>query len=152
MANSDRDVVTALARQHLSPDDADTWLRLLRPAVQLVPAGGDDVVVARLGGRATLPVGVPWLAWEGHGPLSFIGEIDLEALAGLGLELDIDLPTEGLLALFYWDGSVDDADAIVGTWDRDSLAGVRLLHLTQPRQELVPTDTPGDAFTYRSGS
>lgn len=149
VASNDRDVVAGLARQHLTAEDADTWLRLLRPGIQLVPAQGEDLVVARLGGRAALPAGTPWPVWDGHGPLTFIGEIYLDQLATLGLDLDIELPREGVLALFYWDGSIDLGDAIVGTWDRETLAGVRLLHLTQPREELVPTDTPGDPhYTY----
>ena len=39
-----------IAADHLDPDAAGRWLALLRPAVQLVPAGPGDPVVARLGG------------------------------------------------------------------------------------------------------
>ena len=57
-----------IAADHLDSDAARRWLALLRRAVQLVPAGPGDPVVARLGGTPELPPGTEWLAagtaWE----------------------------------------------------------------------------------------
>lgn len=145
----DRRRVAAIAREHLSPEDAERWLALLRPAALLVPAGPGDTLVARLGGQPLLPPTMSWPTWEGQGPLAFIGEIDLAALAGLGLDLDIVLPKEGLLSLFYWDGSIDQGVNPVGTWDRETLNGVRALHLTQPRDQLEPREGPAEVWKYR---
>ena len=144
--DSDLERVTELARQHLAPHDADRWLRLLRPAARLVPAQDADVVVARLGGAPHLPTGMAWPTWDRHGPLTFIAEINLEALAELHLETGITLPTQGRLSLFYWDGCVDNGAAVVGPWDKETLGGVRLLYLTEPHHELVAHPAPIVAF------
>lgn len=45
------------------------------------------------------------------------------------LDAGIPLPASGRLVCFYFDGTYDDFDGIVGTWDVSTLAGVRLLHL-----------------------
>ncbi|MCY7401989.1 MAG: DUF1963 domain-containing protein, partial [Nocardioides sp.] len=73
-----------LAATHLDPDTARRWLALLRPAVQLVQARPGDRVVARLGGTPELPLGTDWPQWPGHGPLSFVAEVDLAAPAAPG--------------------------------------------------------------------
>ncbi|MEV7401608.1 DUF1963 domain-containing protein [Streptomyces sp. NPDC091267] len=65
------DAPCSLARQHLSPDDAEQWLGLPRPGVRLEPQSGEDAVVGRLGGVPALPAGVDRPEWEGHGPHSF---------------------------------------------------------------------------------
>lgn len=131
-----------LAHLHLQPNVAARWLGLLRPAIWLVPAQSGEPTVARLGGAPVVPGGFTWPEWEGHGPLSYIGEIDLAALAAKGLPLDIKLPTVGRFLLFYFDGSYDNFEGIVGTWDSASLVGQRLLHLSDDSSACVAMDAP----------
>ncbi|MFI9236175.1 YwqG family protein [Streptomyces sp. NPDC053079] len=119
-----------LARQHLAADVAERWIGLLRPGVRLVAVtepGPEDVVVGRLGGLPALPADVEWPVWEGHGPLSFVASVDCAALpAG---DLDIALPDGGTLAFFYFDGQIDDGDALVEVGDPGSQAGARVIHI-----------------------
>lgn len=118
-----------LATTHLDPDAARRWLALLRPAVQLVPARPGDRVVARLGGTPELPPGTDWPQWPGHGPLSFVAEIDLAALAEAGPDASLALPAEGRLLGFFFEPDAP-ADPVVLTGDPDTLPGSRLLHVT----------------------
>ena len=118
-----------LAETHLDPDAARRWLALLRPAVQLVPARPGEPVVARLGGSPDLPPGTAWPEWSGHGPLSFVAELDLAALAATGADTGLALPGEGRLLGFYFEPSAAD-DAVVLSGDRDTVPGSRLLHVT----------------------
>lgn len=131
-----------LAAQHLPPDVRERWLALLRPALRLVPAVPGQAPVARLGGDPVVPPDFVWPVWDGHGPLAYVGEIDLAALSASAGALDIPVPTSGRLLLFYFDGSYDDFDGLVGTWDTESLAGQRLLHLHEPAQECAPRPAP----------
>ena len=103
----DQAYLRRLAALHLDDDVARRWLALLRPAVRLLECAPGRDTVARLGGQPVVPMGFEWPVWEGHGPLSFIGEVDLDALTRAGLRLDIKLPTTGRLLLFYFDGSYD---------------------------------------------
>ncbi|HVF06055.1 MAG TPA: YwqG family protein [Frankiaceae bacterium] len=104
MVPRDRAGIERLARVHLAPDVADRWLALLRPALELVAAGPDDAVVARLGGRPALPDDVAWPVWEGHGPLAYVGELHCARVpAGA---LDVTLPPDGRLLFFHYDGPV----------------------------------------------
>ena len=123
----DTEVVRRLAHRHLPPDVAAEWLALLRPAVRLVRAEPDGSVVARLGGAPLLPRDVRWPEWPGHGPLSYIGELLCGPLAAHPLE--VPLPSTGRLLFFYFDGSFDDFEGVVGTWDAETLAGARVLHV-----------------------
>lgn len=118
-----------IAAAQLDPDAARRWLALLRPAVQLVPAQPGAPVVARLGGTPELPPGTDWPQWPGHGPLSFVAEVDLAALAATGADAGIALPVEGRLLGFCFEPSAAD-DAVVLPGDRDTLPGSRLLHVT----------------------
>lgn len=140
--------ITRLARAQLPPDVATRWLSLLRPAIRLGTAGPGQPVLARLGGRPRLPDDVGWPTWEGHGPLSFVGEVDLVAVAASPLDPGITLPTTGRLLAFYFDGSYDDFASIVGTWDRESLAGARLLHVASTREECAERATPEGVLEY----
>jgi uncharacterized protein YwqG len=106
-------------------------------------------VVASLGGVPRVADGFEWPTWEGHGPLSFIGEVDLDALKRLDLELDLRLPASGRLLAFYFDGSYDDFNGLVGTWDRESLAGARLLHLPERREDCADVATPPGVLEFK---
>lgn len=118
-----------LAATHLDPDAARRWLTLLRPAVQLVPARPGDPVVARLGGTPELPPGTDWPRWPGQGPLSFVVEVDLAALAATGADAGLALPVEGRLLGFYFEPDAAE-DPVVLAGDPDTLPGSRLLHVT----------------------
>lgn len=141
-AGSDIEALRALAAAHLPPDVAATWLAHLRPAVRLQRAVAGDQVIARLGGTPVVPEGFEWPVWEGHGPLAFVGEVDLTALHAAGLPLDVALPSSGRLLAFYFDGSYDDFAGIVGTWDPETLAGARLVHVPEARDACAAATTP----------
>lgn len=134
------DDVARLAHQHLDAETAEAWLRIVRPAVDLVPAEPDDAVVARLGGEPRLPDGTPWPRWDPVGPLSYVGELDLAALATTGHNCGLPLPVEGRLAFFVLDKS-DDHDFADGS-EPDSY---HALHLTADGT-LRPT--PPSASSY----
>ena len=127
MTHGSRDDLRSLALQHLSPEDAEKWLGLLRPGVRLEATTGSDDAVGRLGGAPALPADSEWPVWEEHGPLSFIASIDCARLPAAAL--DIDLPTAGTLLFFYFDGQLDDGDALVLAEDRESWAGARVLYV-----------------------
>ncbi len=134
-----------IAADHLDPDAARRWLALLRPAVQLVPAGRGDPVVARLGGTPELPPGTEWPQWPGQGRLSFVVELDLAALVATGADAGIALPAEGRLLGFYFDARRDGR--VVLPSDPDTVPGSRLLHVTgtgpaaDPAVELAAVQT-----------
>ena len=125
--DSDADVVNAIAAEHLPEGIRESWLRLLRPAVHLVPAPDGSRPVARLGGLPDLPEGIAWPTWSGHGPLSYVGEILCASLADF--ELDVPLPATGRMLFFYFDGSDDHGASTVGTWDASTLDGARAFHV-----------------------
>ncbi|UNO38677.1 YwqG family protein [Streptomyces sp. MST-110588] len=129
MTQNTVDALHALAREHLPAEIAERWTGLLRPGLGLVNAGDSesDTVVGRLGGQPELPAYEQWPVWEGHGPLSFIASLDCAALPSAAL--DIPLPTEGTLAFFYFDGQLDDGEALVLPDDPDSWAGARVLYV-----------------------
>ena len=143
------DYLSRLAAAHLPTEIASRWLAMLRPGIRLSPDQVGDVVLARLGGLPRVPAGFEWPTWDGHGPLSFVGEVDLDAVARSGLDLDIRLPSTGRLLGFYFDGSFDDFNGLVGTWDKESLAGARLLHLVAKTSECVEHPTPGGVLEFR---
>lgn len=106
-------------------------------------------MVARLGGTPVVPSDFTWPIWQGHGPLAFIGEVDLEALTSLALDLDLRLPSTGRLLAFYFDGSFDDFNGVVGPWDRESLAGARLLHVHRGREGCTAAATPPGVLEFK---
>lgn len=140
---TDEDLVREIADRYLPDDVRERWLRLLRPAIRLVPVTGTQQQVGRLGGLPTLPDDVPWPSWEGHGPLSYIGELDCDQLATFGLELPA--PSSGRLLFFYFDGSYDDHETTVGTWDAATLQGARAVHL--PADVTAPPREAPDGIT-----
>ncbi|MBW5425366.1 DUF1963 domain-containing protein [Streptomyces sp. BG9H] len=126
MTRNSSGALRALAHAHLPSDVAERWLGLLRPGIRLAPAGGDDAVVGQLGGEPKLPDDVEWPEWEGHGPLSFVASVDCAALpAGA---LDVPFPAAGTLAFFYFDGQLDDGEAVVDVADDPSRAGARVVY------------------------
>ena len=143
----DRAFFERVARSHLDDEMAERWLSLLRPAVRLTTARGQPVV-ARLGGRPRVPDDFEWPVWQDKGPLSFVAEVDLAVLAGLRVDTGLALPSEGRLLAFYFDGSVDGGVDIVGTWDPESLAGARLVHLTTSRDHDSPRRPPEPLADY----
>lgn len=128
MTGRTRAHLSHLAHAHLDPTTAERWLGLLRPAVQLRAAGPGQPVLARLGGVPDLPPDVAWPEWPGQGPLSFVVEVDLTALAGAGLDTGLVLPTEGRLLGFYFDDP-EGTGTIVYSGDPETLPGSRLLHV-----------------------
>ncbi|MGW6060431.1 YwqG family protein [Streptomyces sp. NPDC055189] len=126
MTHGSSEALGALAHHHLPPDVAVRWVGLLRPAVRLERAEAADVTVGQLGGLPQLPTEVKWPSWDGHGPLSFIASVDCAKLpAGAA---DIALPTEGTLSFFYFDGQLDDGEALVLPEDRETRQGACVLY------------------------
>ncbi|MFJ4435194.1 YwqG family protein [Streptomyces sp. NPDC088923] len=111
----------------MSPEDSEKWLGLLRPGMRLEVATDTDDAVGRLGGLPALPASAEWPVWDGRGPLSFIASIDCARLSAAAL--DIDLPAAGTLLFFYFDGQLDDGEALVLAEDRESWAGARVLYV-----------------------
>ncbi|MFD7920515.1 YwqG family protein [Streptomyces sp. NPDC059740] len=152
MTHGSLDALHALAERHLPSDVAARWLGLLRPAARLTAAhdtasgeGGQAYgSVGQLGGTPELPTSWDWPAWEGHGPLAFIASVDCAALPG---GLDIALPGEGRLLFFYFDGQVDDGDALVIAGDRESWAGARVLYVPAG-VEVSARETPAELEPY----
>jgi len=116
-----------LAHRHLATQTADGWLSLVLPAVRLEPVGAAAVgpVVGHLGGNPWLPDGVGWPQWPNHGPLTYIAGIDCAGLpAG---DLGMPFPVDGTLLFFYFDGQLDDGEALVLPSEPDSAAGARVI-------------------------
>ncbi|KUO18725.1 hypothetical protein AQJ91_23790 [Streptomyces dysideae] len=145
MTHGSRDALRALALQHLSPEIAEKWVGLLRPGVRLEAAGGSDDGVGRLGGLPSLPVDVEWPVWDGRGPLSFVASIDCGRLPTAAL--DIDLPAAGTLLFFYFDGQLDDGEALVLAENRESWAGARVLYVATD-EEVAERGTPARLKPY----
>ncbi|MFD9573194.1 YwqG family protein [Streptomyces sp. NPDC059982] len=145
MTHGSREAFRSLASQHLSPLETEKWLGLLRPGVRLEIAAGIDDVVGQLGGLPALPVTSEWPAWEGHGPLSFVASIDCARLPKTAL--DIDLPEAGALLFFYFDGQLDDGEALVLAEDRASWAGARVLYVAGD-EKVAERGTPAGLKPY----
>lgn len=145
MTHGSIEALRSLAREYLAPDAAEQWLSLLRPGARLAVATDLDNIVGRLGGLPQLPADVEWPSWEGHGPLSFIAAVDCAALPAASV--DIPLPAQGTLAFFYFDGQLDDGEALVLAEDRDSWAGARVLYIPAD-EEAVERDAPGELKPY----
>ncbi|MEU5438755.1 YwqG family protein [Streptomyces sp. NPDC020719] len=134
-----------LALQHLSPGEAERWLALLRPGLRLEAATDADRVMGQLGGVPALPAKVEWPVWEGHGPLSFIALVDCAALPVDAL--DTDLPHEGTLLFFYFDGQLDGGEALVLAEDRESWDGARVLYIPAG-EETADREAPAGLKPY----
>ncbi|WP_330452554.1 MULTISPECIES: YwqG family protein [unclassified Streptomyces] len=145
MTHGSREAFRSLALRHLSPEDAEKWLGLLRPGTRLEVATDTDGAVGRLGGVPALPAGAEWPVWEGYGPLSFVASIDCARLSAAAL--DIDLPEAGTLLFFYFDGQLDDGEALVLAEDRQSWAGARVLYVAAEEQ-VADRGTPAGLKPY----
>ncbi|MFE3327582.1 YwqG family protein [Streptomyces sp. NPDC059176] len=104
-----------------------------------------DGAVGRLGGLPALPATAKWPVWEGHGPLSFVASIDCTRLPTAAL--DIDLPEAGTLLFFYFDGQLDDGEALVLAGDRESWAGARVLYVAA-KEEVAEREAPAGLTPY----
>jgi hypothetical protein len=142
---ADRELVAEIAGRYLPAEVAARWLGLLRPAAALRYAGPGDRTAAVLGGRPWLPGAAEWPAWEGHGPLSYIGAIDCAALRAV--PLDIAVPQAGMLLFFYFDGQLDDGMAVVYPEEPETLAGARVLYL-RPGQAASRRECPAGLVSY----
>ncbi|MFC1444037.1 YwqG family protein [Streptacidiphilus sp. N1-10] len=118
----------ALAAEHLPTDAAAQWTALLRPCVRLLKASGAEPTAAQLGGEPLLPADTTWPEWPDHGPLSFIASIDCAVLPRDGV--DPAFPESGTL-LFFFDGQIDDGDAMVWVADAETWAGARVLYVPE---------------------
>ena len=121
--------LVALAHLHLPTRTADQWSGLALPAGRLEPIGDDATgpVVGHLGGNPRLPDGVEWPQWPHHGPLTYIAGIDCAALPAN--DLGMPFPANGNLLFFYFDGQLDDGEALVLPDEPDSAAGARVLYV-----------------------
>ncbi|GAA2807464.1 hypothetical protein GCM10010452_40130 [Crossiella cryophila] len=95
------DRLSAVARDRLPAEAAETWIKLFQPGIRLAFAGPGPRV-GRLGGNPALPPEMDWPSWPDNGPLNFIAEVDCAALPREFLS--IPLPAEGTLLFFYFDG------------------------------------------------
>lgn len=132
-------------RDYFSPQDAQTWVGLLRPGFHLrAPAEDqDEPVVAYLGGLPLLPAGVDWPVWEGHGPLGFVAALDCSQVPAA--ELDIPLPASGQLQFFYFDGL---GDSSIVYSDADSVRnGTRVIYVPADA-EVAERDAPEGMTPY----
>lgn len=136
---------TAAARTSLPTEMAEAWLSLLRPAVRLLHADRSQTPVGHLGGEPPLPAAVEWPHWDGHGPLTYIAGIDCAALAAH--EVEVGLPPDGHLLFFYFDGQLDNGDALVLPGEPGSQAGARVLHL-EAGQPVAPRTAPDGIRAY----
>ncbi|MFC8262695.1 YwqG family protein [Streptomyces sp. NPDC057291] len=145
MTHGSSDALRALAHQHLPLDVAERWVGLLRPAVRLEAAEAADIAVGQMGGLPKLSADVEWPSWEGHGPLSFIASVDC-AMLRVGA-VDIMLPIEGTLSFFYFDGQLDDGEALVLADDCESWAGACVLY-TRAEDKCGERDAPAALQPY----
>jgi Domain of unknown function (DUF1963) len=142
--------LVAVAQATLPSAVAERWIGLLRPAIRLRRAEPAERPVAQLGGSPALPDGVAWPRSEAGQPLGFVASIDFGQLP-VG-QLDVPLPAEGTLLLFYRDPLEDMPEGVQG------VAGplpdlqppeARLLHVPAGVAATARTAPPG-AATYRA--
>jgi hypothetical protein len=103
-------------------------LGLVRPAIRLALTRAEETAIpvgtTKVGGTADLPLGTQWPWWRG-GPLPFIAQVRLEEVAPLDLEGD--LPHEGLLSFFYAPSDPESGEPVDADPDVDPTAW-RLLY------------------------
>lgn len=118
----------------------------LEPCLDLVPSGSDSHVEpcgTRLFGSPCLRDPGDWPSNAAGDPLTFLGQLRLESVAGQ-LFFPTSLPRRGLLSLFYDLENAPDGTRI------DDRFGFRLLWIPEP-STCLPVDPPrGDAATHRA--
>ncbi|GAA1967340.1 YwqG family protein [Catenulispora subtropica] len=125
-------------RRFFSPENAKTWIGLLRPGYHLREQQAGEPLVAYLGGEPMLPGDAEWPVWEGHGPLSFVAAFDCEEVPPG--QLDIPLPEAGMLLFFYFNGVGEDA---VQYLDPESIrGGTRVIYVPETSDDVAPRKTP----------
>ena len=124
-------------RQFFSPENAQTWISLLRPAFHLRTLTEGEPTVSQLGGEPSLPSDVEWPVWEGHGPLSFVASVDCDQVPTA--ELDIPLPESGTLNFFYFNGL---GDGTVQYLDPASVTGGTRVIYVPADAEATPRHVP----------
>lgn len=137
IAKEDEERIATACREAGIAELAPTIVSLARPCIKLIPqkAGGKESPLgkSRVGGRPDLPPGVEWPRWRDR-PLSFLAQIELEALAGFP-DAGV-LPRHGLLSFFY--------DSLQETWGYDPQhAGSWRVIWTQDKN-LAPRPLPPD--------
>jgi hypothetical protein len=126
-----------LAHRELPPAIAGRWTGLLRPGFWLRAAGGRETAVGQLGGVPVLPDGMAWPRWEGHGPLTFIAEIDCGQMPSDTLSL----PRTGTLSFFVHN------DLPVAPGDPAELAAARVVYIPAGAPA-VERDAPAGVDSY----
>jgi hypothetical protein len=125
-------------RRFFSPENAKTWIELLRPGFHLREQNEGEPLVGYLGGDPLLPAGVEWPVWEGHGPLSFVAAVDCGEIPVS--ELDIPVPDDGMLLFFYFNGVGEDA---VQYLDPDSIkGGTRVVYVPEGAEDVAERAVP----------
>lgn len=128
-------------RTYFSPENAETWMGLLRPAFHLRALEPGETRVGYLGGDPELPADAEWPTWEGHGPLYFVAAVDCAQVPGE--HLDIPFPDSGTLLFFYFDGL---GESSVAYNDPDSVRnGTRVLHVPAGAETAARTRPDGAA-------
>jgi uncharacterized protein YwqG len=133
--------LTAVAQRHLPAAVADRWTALLRPGLYLWAAGAGEPAVVELGGLPALPVDVAWPKWAERGPLNFVAKIDLGSIP-TDL-IDIELPADGTLLLFYRDPDLDGYEYVVEATVPGSQAGARVIYVPAEVPVVETTPPPG---------
>jgi hypothetical protein len=125
-------------RRFFSPENAKTWIELLRPGFHLREQNEGEPLVGFLGGLPLLPADVEWPEWEGHGPLSLVAAVDCGEVPVA--ELDIPLPDSGMLFFFYFNGVGPDA---VQYLDPDSVkGGTRVIYVPEGAEDVAERAVP----------
>lgn len=125
-------------RRFFSPENAETWIGLLRPGFHLREQNEGEPLVGYLGGNPLLPADVAWPEWKGHGPLSFVAAVDCGEVPDK--EVDIPVPEDGMLLFFYYNGVGDDA---VQYLDPDSVkGGTRVIYVPEGTENVSERATP----------
>ena len=130
-------------RRYFTPENAETWISLLRPGFHLRALADGEEPVGHLGGNPRMPADLEWPVWEGHGPLDFVASLDCGQVPTDAL--DIPLPESGTLLFFYFDGL---GSSSVAYNDPDSVFnGTRVLYLPADA-ELAPRPAPENTSPF----
>lgn len=126
-------------RRYFSPENAETWVGLLRPAFHLKSLEPGETYAGHLGGEPLMPADLEWPTWPGHGPLHLVASIDCGQVPVE--QLDIPLPDSGTLLFFYFDGL---GESSVAYNDPDSVInGTRVIHIPAGTETVVRTRPDG---------